>query len=107
MSTETKTCVVFTTCPTEDDAQTLARALVEANLAACVQITGIVSYYRWKGAVNRDQECLLLIKTRCSRYGAVEEFIRKHHGYEVPEIIRMAIDGGLPEYLNWIYETCG
>ena len=106
MSTENGTCVIFTTCPSNDEAERLARGLVEQNLAACVQITGIVSFYRWEGIVNKDPESLLIIKTKSTLYEAVECFIRGHHEYEVPEIIRISIDGGLPAYLNWIQDSC-
>ena len=96
---------VTTTTETKDHAQTIAQHLVEAKLAACVQIVGpITSTYRWKGKVENTQEWLCLIKTRDVLYNKVEAAIKSKHPYETPEIIAVQIVKGSKEYLQWISE---
>ena len=94
--------IVLTTVATPDDARRLADGLLEQRLAACVQILAIQSAYRWKGAVQREPEQLLLIKTRVALYSAVEAHLRAHHPYEVPEIVLVPIAAGSPDYLRWL-----
>ena len=94
---------VTTTTETKEQAQTIAQHLVEAKLAACVQILGpITSIYRWKGKVENAQEWLCLIKTRDNLYAKVEAAIKSVHSYETPEIISVRIIEGSKEYLSWI-----
>jgi periplasmic divalent cation tolerance protein len=90
---------------TPENAEQIALALVEARLAACVQIAPIASYYRWKGAVRNDREQLLLIKTSAARAAEVEALIKRLHPYELPEITVVEIAGGSAEYLGWIAES--
>ncbi len=104
MVSDGKYCLVLTTCPNNQEAEKLAHSLVESHLAACVQITGITSYYEWKNKVNKDEERLLLIKTLTERYDEIEQFITQHHSYDVPEIIAMPIQNGSDAYLHWIDE---
>ena len=95
--------IVFTNCPDEACANTIALALCEARLAACVNILPRVqSVYRWQGAVESAVEVPLLIKTNAANYPALEAAIRERHPYEVPEIIALPISAGLPAYLNWL-----
>jgi periplasmic divalent cation tolerance protein len=97
---------ITTTTETKEQAQTIAQQLVEAKLAACVQITGpITSIYRWKGKVENTQEWLCLIKTQDDLYDKVEAAIKSLHPYETPEIIAVPIVKGSKEYLNWIDEN--
>lgn len=105
MSDTKKYCVIITTCPNIQEADDIATKLLEQKLAACVQITPITSYYKWKGSINKDGEHLLAIKTKTEFYPRIEEFIKEHHSYEVPEIIRTPIEKGLPSYLRWIDEV--
>ena len=94
---------VTTTTETKADAERIALELVEARLAACVQIVGpVTSIYRWKGRVETSGEWLCLIKSREDRYGAIEEAIRSLHPYETPEIIAVAVTGGSRDYLDWL-----
>jgi|SRR5208283_1301792 len=94
---------ISTTTETKEQAQTIAQHLVEAKLAACVQITGpTTSIYRWKGKVENAQEWLCLIKTRDDLFKKVEAAIKKMHPYETPEIIAVPIVKGSKEYLNWL-----
>jgi periplasmic divalent cation tolerance protein len=97
--------LVFTNLPDEASARRLAEALVDARLAACVNVLAACrSIYRWDGKVEHANEVPVLIKTREDRYGELEAAIRANHPYELPEIIAVRIERGLPEYLNWIGE---
>ena len=95
--------LVLCTVPDEALADTIARALVEERLAACVnRIPGVVSTYRWRGAVQSDAELLLLVKTTSARFAAVRDRIVALHRYELPEVVAVTIDSGLDRYLGWI-----
>jgi periplasmic divalent cation tolerance protein len=95
--------LVLCTVPDEALADTIARALVEERLAACVnRIPGVVSTYRWQGAVQADAELLLLVKTTATRFEAVRDRIVALHRYELPEVVAVTIDSGLDRYLGWI-----
>ena len=95
--------LILNTCPDRDSAEKLAWLMVENQLAACVNIvSGITSVYRWQDDIQQDQEYLLIIKTRGCHYSALEDLIRAHHPYELPEIISVPIEKGLAEYLTWI-----
>ena len=95
--------VVLCTVPTEEVAERIARALLEARCVACVNIVPAVrSLYRWNGAVEDARELQLLIKTRETRYDDVERVIRAAHPYEVPEIIALPVVRGSADYLAWI-----
>lgn len=94
---------ISTTTETKEQAQKIARCLVEQKLAACVQISGpIESTYRWKGKVETASEYLCLIKTRTTLFKKVEAAIKKLHPYETPEIIATPIIKGSRAYLNWL-----
>jgi periplasmic divalent cation tolerance protein len=99
--------MVLTTTATEEQAAALARLVVEAGLAACVQMEAIRSLYRWKGEVHDEPEWRLAIKTTARHYAELERHIKAHHAYETPEIVRMEIAGGSSEYLRWIDECVG
>ncbi len=99
---------VLTAVDSEEQARGLARALVEARLAACVQVLGpVASVYRWQGRIEEAREWLCLAKTRRALYGRVEAFIRERHTYEVPEIIEVPISSGSERYLAWLEEATG
>ena len=99
---------VSTTTETKDQAQKIAKYLVEKKLAACVQISGpIESTYRWKGNVETASEYLCLIKTRTTLFKKVEAAIKKLHPYETPEIIAVPIIKGSREYINWLNDETG
>ncbi|MEN6450291.1 MAG: divalent-cation tolerance protein CutA [Thermoguttaceae bacterium] len=96
---------VVTTIERREDAQRIARVLVESRLAACVQVLGpIASTYRWQGKVETAEEWQCSIKTRRDCYPAVEQAIRKLHPYEVPEIVALPIVAGGADYLAWLDE---
>lgn len=98
-----ETLLVLTNCPDEEVANTIALAVVEARLAACVNILPRVqSIYRWQGKVESATEIPVFIKSTATSYPALEKLIRQHHPYEVPEIIALPVAHGLPAYLNWV-----
>lgn len=95
--------LVLTNCPDAAVAEEIARHLVEGRLAACVNILAPCrSVYRWQGAVETAAEVPLLIKTSADRYADLEAALQAVHPYEVPEIIALPIDKGLPAYLDWV-----
>jgi periplasmic divalent cation tolerance protein len=95
--------LVITNLPDRAAAERLAERLLGERLAACVNLLAPCrSVYRWKGAVQHDEEHPLLIKTTAERYPALERAIREGHPYELPEIIAVPIDRGLPSYLEWV-----
>jgi len=101
MMTEAR--VVLTTTGSRDEAEKIATALVEAEVAACVNIVGpITSIYRWQGKVEKTEEFLLLIKTWNAVYEDVEATIREIHSYELPECIALRVEKGSEQYLEWI-----
>ena len=98
--------IVFCTCPNMGTAEAIAKRLVGESLAACVNIApGLRSVYLWRGAVETDDELLLIIKTSSSRYPAVEAAILQAHPYELPEIVCVPIVAGLSGYLSWIHDA--
>src|SRR3979490_1841048 len=97
------TLLVLTNLPERAAAERLAGLLVEKRLAACVNILAPCrSVYRWKGALQHDEEHPMLIKTTAERYPALEAAIRAGHPYELPEIIAVPAGRGLPAYLDWV-----
>ena len=95
--------MVLTTCNSSEIASSIADTLVSNKLAACVNIVnGIESVYQWHGKIERDNEILLIIKTRKSLYPHVEQAIQEQHDYELPEVIAVPIDAAEKNYLNWI-----
>ncbi len=100
--------MILSTAPTKDEAHEIASALVERKLVACVNVLGPMdSIYRWKGGVENAQEFLLLMKTEAELFESVRDAIRQMHSYEVPEVLQVPIENGLPAYLTWISENVG
>jgi periplasmic divalent cation tolerance protein len=95
--------LILTNLPDAASADKLANVLIEKRAAACVNIMSPCrSIYRWRGVVEAAVEIPLLIKTTAVNYALVEELVRTHHPYDVPELIAMPITQGLPDYLNWL-----
>lgn len=95
--------LVVSTAPERETAQRLASALLAERLIACANLLpGITSLYRWKGAVQREEEVLLLFKTAAERVPALLERIRALHPYAVPEALQLPVGGGLEEYRRWV-----
>lgn len=98
-------CMVLVTCGAEQSATELATKIVEKKLASCVQLSPITSVYAWYGTIEKEPEIRLVMKTTTQRYPDLEAFILDNHDYEVPQIVRVPIEGGLPAYLDWIAEN--
>lgn len=96
--------LILTTVPTEQHAADLARSLVSARLAACVQLQTIRSIYRWQDELCDEPEVRLAIKTTAQLYPHVEQHIKANHPYQTPQILQLPITGGSSEYLAWIDE---
>lgn len=97
--------IILTTAGSHDEAQRIARALVERQLAACVNIVpGVDSIYRWQGKIENAQEWLLVIKTTAGKFESVRDAINELHSYDLPECACLAIEDGSPEYLRWLEE---
>ena len=97
------TLLVFTNLPERAAAERLADSLLDQRLAACVNILAPCrSVYRWKGAVQHDEEHPMLIKTTTERYPELEKALRAGHPYELPEIVAVPVESGLPAYLEWV-----
>jgi len=95
--------VVLSTCADEEQARTLARALVERRLAACATVVpGVTSIYRWKGEIESSAECLLVIKSTRELFGPLQAAIASLHSYEVPEVLALSVVDGAPAYLEWL-----
>ena len=97
--------IVLTTAPDDDRAEAWARTLVEERLAACVNVHGsMVSFYRWKGIVEREVERQVVIKTTRERVAALRVRLGELHAYELPEFAVLNVDDGSGEYLKWVAE---
>jgi periplasmic divalent cation tolerance protein len=97
------TFLVLTNLPDRAAAERLAERVIGEQLAACVNILAPCrSVYRWKGSVQHDEEHPMLIKTTAERYPALEQALLAAHPYELPEIIAVPIERGLPAYLDWV-----
>ena len=98
--------VVLTTVANEADAETLARKIVEARLAGCVQILpAMKSIYVWDDAIQSESENLLLIKTLREKYSELEQFIQTHHEYDVPELVALQAEQISENYLGWLKDS--
>ncbi len=95
--------VILVTVASQEEGRRIARHLVEAKLAACVNLTSpIESIYRWEGKVAVEQECQLFIKTTRALFAEIRSAILKLHSYQTPEVICLPIVDGSPEYLQWV-----
>ena len=95
--------IVMTTIDSEEKAEELAKGIVEARLAACVQVLPrMTSFFFWEGAVQREAEHLLLIKTAEEKYAEVEAYIRERHSYDVPEVAAIRAEQVSEPYAKWL-----
>jgi len=103
MSAANAYCVVFVTAGSRPEARRIARALLEQRLVACANIVpGVESHYWWEGKMDHAREWLLVMKTRRSKFRAVERAVKQLHSYQVPEIIALPLAAGQADYLRWI-----
>jgi periplasmic divalent cation tolerance protein len=100
--------VVLCTVGKVEDAEWMAREVVERHLAACVNVLPpMTSVYRWKGEIERNEEVLMVIKTTADRFDALREAILSMHNYELPEVIAIQITAGHAPYLAWLDAAVG
>ncbi|MCC7174399.1 MAG: divalent-cation tolerance protein CutA [Bryobacterales bacterium] len=100
--------VVLSTCPNREEAERIARRLIERRLAACVNLLdGVKSVYRWRGAVEEAAEVLLVIKSRRALFDSIRAEIERLHSYDVPEVLALPAVDGSPAYLEWLDHETG
>ncbi|XP_077290772.1 protein CutA homolog [Arctopsyche grandis] len=98
--------IAYVTIPNDEVGKTLARKIIENELAACVNIIPkVISIYKWKDEITEDSEALMMIKTRTSRVDDLVKFVRENHPYIVCEVISTPIQNGNPPYLKWISDS--
>lgn len=103
MQENDKAVLVYTTFPSAEEAEGVGGALVDAGLAACVNILPVMtSIYIWKGERNRDSEAVMIVKTRSSLAARVMAGIKSRHSYETPALLVLPVEGGCADYLAWI-----
>ncbi|OGQ80842.1 MAG: dihydroorotate dehydrogenase [Deltaproteobacteria bacterium RIFOXYA12_FULL_58_15] len=99
----TDASLVYVTASTLEEAREIAKAAVEAKLAACANILGgIESSYWWNGELHRDQETALILKTKTSLVPQLTQKVREVHSYDCPCVVALPIGGGNPDFLQWI-----
>ena len=103
MATDVRT--ILLTAPDAETAERLGRVLVEERLAACANVVpGVVSVFRWEGAVQREAEALVIVKTVAARVEEVRARVVELHPYDVPEVLVLPVLGGHAPYLAWVAE---
>lgn len=95
-------CVILTTTDSEKIANLIAKTLIESKLAACVQIDKVKSFFYYDNQCNEIEEFRLMIKGASANYEIIENSIRINHNYQLPQIIKIDITGGLDQYIDWI-----
>ena len=100
--------VVLTTLPSAEDARSLVRSLVTDGLVACGTILDQAhSIYRWQGKLEETSEALVILKTQSSCWDGLRSAIQKLHPYDLPELLALPVEAGLPAYLDWVAEQTG
>ena len=106
MSTDHDTIIVFVTAAHKEEAEGIARVLLQERLVACVNIlSGVRSLFWWEGKIDEAQETLMLMKTTRDKFSGLSERVQSLHSYEVPEIIAVPIQTGEETYLKWVEES--
>ncbi len=100
-----KYAIVMVSIDTIQNAENLARLLLEKNLAACIQLLPITSLYIWQGKQEKSNEILMLIKTQKKYHRRIENLVRENHPYQVPEILLLPVEKAFPLYAKWIDDT--
>ena len=98
-------CIVLVTTGNRQEAETIAKELISAKLAACITLLPVHSIYTWQNEIHSDDEWQLIIKTKPTKFNALETTIKKHHSYQTPEILALPILTGSPPYLNWLSQN--
>ena len=104
MQENDKAVLIYSTYPTQELAESIGVFLVDARLAACVNIMPeMTSIYRWEGRRNRDSETVMIIKTRASLVDSVVKEVRSRHPYDNPALTVIPVDGGSQDFIDWIF----
>lgn len=105
MTEQDRAVFVYTTWPSLVEAEQAGRGLVEQRLCACVNILpGMISLYRWEGAIERGEEVVTIVKTRASLVEAVRAAVKAMHSYTTPAILVLPLEGGDAAYLRWMMD---
>jgi periplasmic divalent cation tolerance protein len=105
MKSTEKLCWVYMTAGSIKEAKIIGKILVERNLAACVNLLeNMTSIYKWEGNLEEGNEVIMIAKTRKSLMTKLIESVKSHHSYECPCVLELPVQGGNPEFLNWIEE---
>lgn len=100
--------VILSTAASREEAERIARALLDQQLAACVNVVaGVRSLYRWKGAIEQAEEVLLLIKTSAGLLDTAASVLRSAHSYEIPELLVFTPESGGADYVDWLMQSVG
>jgi periplasmic divalent cation tolerance protein len=95
--------IVFMTAPNREEAEKIVRVLLEERLIACGNIIGgVASFFWWKGKIEEENECLVVMKSDDERFKKLSERITGLHSYDVPEVLAVPVVDGLPSYLDWL-----
>jgi len=106
MEPTTTHIVVLITTISKQEAEAISKVLVESRLAACVNISvGVSSLFRWQGAIEHQEEVLMLVKSRSDLLPSIIEVVKRLHSYTVPEVVALPILAGSPDYLAWVDES--
>ena len=98
--------IIFVTTANKEEAEKIAKGLLEKKLVACVNIIdGVNSFFWWEGKIDQAKETLLIIKSNKKKFDRIQDIVKSLHSYQVPEIIAMPIVEGNNDYLNWIDES--
>lgn len=98
-------CIIITTTDNLENANEITSCLIKNKLAVCVQLEEVLSSFYWKEKLCQSKEFRLMIKTLSSNYKDIENTIIKYHNYSLPEIIKLDITSGLPQYLSWVRQA--
>lgn len=96
-------CVVITTTDSEKTAELIAQKLIDAKLAACVQLDDVQSFFYHNDGVKKGKEIRLIIKAPTINYDLIEAAIKQDHNYQLPQIIKLDITAGSEDYLDWVH----
>lgn len=106
MTDKADVVLAFTSCPSREVANQIARTLVVERLAACInQLPGVTSTYIWRDVLQTDVETVLMIKTTAKRFEAVKARVKELHPYELPELIAIPVCAGAENYLGWVRDA--
>jgi len=97
-----KCCIILTTTSDHDIAEIISQSLIKSSLAACVQVDQVTSYFKYQDKLTKAAEYRLTIKCACSNYDNIVQLIQRKHNYQLPQIIKLDINSGTPQYIEWL-----